>query len=51
MCSDDRCLMCDSGEVEDVDYFLIDCTEFGKGRKTSLEELRGVNGAGEVAGV
>ena len=46
-CSDDRCVMCDSGEVEDVDHFLIGCTEFGKGWKALLEELRGVEGAGE----
>ena len=31
MCSDGWYVMCDSGEVEDVDHFLIDCKEFGKG--------------------
>ena len=30
MCSYDRCMMCDSRYVEDVDHFLISCTEFGK---------------------
>ena len=34
LCSVDRCVMCDSGEVEDVDHFLIGCTKFGKGQKT-----------------
>ena len=39
--------MYDSGEVEDVDHFLIGCTESGKGRKVLLEELRGAEGDGE----
>ena len=34
MCSNDRCVMCDSREVEDVDYLLIGCTEFGKRQNT-----------------
>ena len=47
MCSDDRYVMCDSGEVEGVGHFLIGCTEFGKGWKALLEELGGVEEAGE----
>ena len=46
MCSDDRCVMCDSGSGR-YWAFLIDRTEFGKGQK-ALEELRGIEGAGEV---
>ena len=36
-----------TGEVEDVDHFLIGCTEFGMGWEAQLKELRGVEGTGE----
>ena len=33
--------------MEDVNHFLIEGTEFGKEWEALLEELRGVEGAGE----
>ena len=30
-----------------LDHFLIDCTEFAKGLKSLLEDLKGVEGAGK----
>ena len=31
MCADDRCVLCKSGETEDVEHFLVKCEEFGGG--------------------
>ena len=28
MCDDERCVLCNSGEVEDVEHFLVRCEEF-----------------------
>ena len=28
MCDDERCVLCNSGEVEDVEHFLARCEEF-----------------------
>jgi len=31
MCADDRCVLCNSGETEDVKHFLVKCEEFRSG--------------------
>jgi len=39
MCTDDRCVLCDSGEVEDVKHFLVRCEEFSWERWRLLERI------------
>ena len=41
----DICLLCDSGEIEDVGHFLDSCVEFEGGRQIRLDELGRVEGA------
>ena len=39
MCTDDRCVLRDSGEVEDVKHFLVRCEEFSWERWRLLERI------------
>ena len=39
MCDDERCVLCNSGEVEDVEHFLMRCEEFRWERQDLLEKI------------
>ena len=44
MCDDERCVLCNSGEVEDVEHFLVRCEEFRWERRVLLEKIRQIEG-------
>ena len=44
MCDDERCVLCNSGEVEDVEHFLVRCEEFRWDRQVLLEKIRQIEG-------
>ena len=44
MCDDERCVLCNSGEVEDVEHFLVRCEEFKWERQDLLEKIRQIEG-------
>ena len=44
MCDDERCVLCNSGEVEDVEHFLVRCEEFRWERQVLLEKIRQIEG-------
>ena len=45
MTEDERCILCGSGEVEDVEHFLVRCNEFQGEREELLERVGEVEGA------
>jgi len=47
MCTEDGCVLCDSGEVEDVKHFLVRCEEFNWGRQRLLERIGWMEGSQE----
>ena len=47
MCTDDRCVLCDSGEVEDVKHFLVRCEEFSWERQRLVERIGRMEGTQE----
>jgi len=47
MCTDDRCVLCNSGEVEDVKHFLVRCEEFSWERQRLLERIGQMEGSQE----
>ena len=40
MCKDDRCVLCNSGEIEDAEHFLVRCEEFVWEGQDLLEKIR-----------
>ena len=46
MCIDDRCVLCDSGVVEDLVHFLSVCEEFREDRRLLLVAIENIAGAG-----
>ena len=38
MCDDLRCVLCNSGKVEDVEHFLVRCEEFRWGETGLVRE-------------
>ena len=47
MCDDERCVLCNSGEVENVEHFLVRCEEFRWERQDLLEKIRQIEGMQE----
>ena len=47
MCTEDRCVLCDSGEVEDVKHFLVRCEEFRWERQRLVERIGRMEGTQE----
>ena len=47
MCDDERCALCNSCEVEDVEHFLVNCEEFRWERQALLEKIRQMEGTQE----
>jgi len=47
MCTDDRHVLCDSGQVEDVKHFLVRCEEFSWERQKLLERIGQMEGSQE----
>ena len=47
MCKDDRCVLCNSGEIEDMEYFLVRCEKFRWERQDLLEMIRLMEGTHE----
>ena len=45
MTEDERCILCGSGEVEDVENFLVRCNEFQEEREELLERVWEIEGA------
>ncbi len=44
MIEDERCILCNSGEAEDVEHFLVGCDEFAGERQGFLERIGEVDG-------
>ena len=47
MCEDERCVLCNSSEVEDVEHFLARCEEFRWKKQDMLEKIRQMEGTQE----
>ena len=47
MCTEDRCVLCDSGEVEEVKHFLVRCEEFRWERQRLVERIGRMEGTQE----
>jgi len=45
MCTDDRHVLCDNGEVEDVKHFLVRCEKFSWERQKLLERIGQMEGS------
>ena len=41
MCEDERCVLCNSGEVEDVEHFLVRCEEFRWKKQDMIRQMEG----------
>ena len=48
MCDDERCVLCNSGEVEDVEHFLVRCEELRWERQDLLEKIKQMEGTQEM---
>ena len=48
MAEEERCVVCGSGEVEDVEHFLVRCDEFQWERERLLERIGEIEGAGDL---
>ena len=46
-CDDERCVLCNSCEVEDVEHYLVRCEEFRWERQALLEKIRQMEGTQE----
>ena len=47
MCDDERCVLCNSCEVEHVEHFLVRCEEFRWERQDLLDKIRQMEGTQE----
>ena len=47
MAEEERCVLCGSGEIEDVEHFLARCDEFQWERERLLERIGETEGAGD----
>lgn len=39
-----KCLMCDNGEIEDIDHLLLHCSAYSKYRKTMMDTVSSIIG-------
>ncbi len=50
MIEDDRCILCDRDETEDVEHFMVKCDEFRWERQKLLRKIEQLEGTDEWVG-